>query len=368
MSAKEAVRIFGRKLGIRLVAWGGDIEITAVEKGVHFLANVSITETADVIEFRAKKELELGGGSSYSVLNKAGIKHNTAGEFVVHSAGTSMEGPQSLPVVDLPASKEEMNEMFVLKDKKGNPVANYGNDVDDLGLRFVDDSAFRVFHLVALDEYRENFSDTTIESARTADSTFHGIRAAMGFELGIPGAHSDVGGGYTTDFGKPITEERKLPPARTLNMGDGQSTDLPGPQEFVYAHGWYTPNDQNPTRWLPWQHTRKVTGDYYKVALSLMVDMAERFSTAQYRTKLDMNAREAAIAPLQPSLRAFVASNAFAPARPSRMNWELDSELGQQAAKEIRHKHLHLSFNLDATGMGPRYKNINTLERHHEPG
>ena len=98
VSARKAVRIFSRKLGVWLVAWGGDIEITAVEKGVHFLANVRITETADTIEFKARKQLELGGGSSYSVLNKAGINHNTAGEFVVHSAGMSMEGPMSLPV------------------------------------------------------------------------------------------------------------------------------------------------------------------------------------------------------------------------------------------------------------------------------
>jgi hypothetical protein len=152
-------------------------------------------------------------------------------------------------------------------------------------------------------------------------------------------------------------------------MGDGQTTDIPGPQEFVYAQGWYeAATDHHPTRWHPWRHTRAVTGDYYKVALSLMVDMAEQFTTAQYTTKVDLIAQEPAVVPLQTSLRALVAANAFKPGKPKRMNWDLNTELGTAAAKVIRHRHLHLSFNLDATGMGPRYKYDNTLERHHEPG
>lgn len=42
-----------------------------------------------------------------------------------------------------------------------------------------------VVHLVAADEYRANFSVTNIKSARL-----------LGFEIRLPGAHSDIGGGY----------------------------------------------------------------------------------------------------------------------------------------------------------------------------
>ncbi len=99
----------------------------------------------------------------------------------------------------------------------------HGNDVYDMGLGmesepkverpgFVNDSAMRVFHLMALDEYRTNFSCITIDSACKAKTNFDNKRVLMEFELGIPGAHSDVGGGYISDIGKPFREERSLPP------------------------------------------------------------------------------------------------------------------------------------------------------------
>ncbi len=243
----------------------------------------------------------------------------------------------------------------------------YANDVQDLGLRFTDDVARRVFHLVALDEYRENFSDTTIASACVAKSSVNGARVGMGFELGIPGAHSDVGGGYTSDMNKPVKEVRRLPPNEIIKKGYEQSITAPGPQAFVYAQGWYQPSDCQKKDW-PWLHERDVTGDYYKVALSLMVDMAEKHTTAQYAAKVDVVAQEPKIAVMQATLRALLRTNAFVPGKPVRLDWALNKELGEETAKAFRHSYLHLSLNIDKTGMGPRYKDNNSLERHHEPG
>ena len=243
----------------------------------------------------------------------------------------------------------------------------YGNDVRDLGLRFADDAAHRVFHLVALDEYRENFSDTTIASACEAKTNVNGSRAGMGFELGIPGAHSDVGGGYICDFGKQEKEKRSLPPTTSTYADRARAADVRGPQSFVYEQGWYQATDCPNAKW-PWLHERKVTGDYSKVALSLMVDMAEKNTTAQYAAKLEFEAQEPKIAAVQTALRALVKAQAFVPAKPTRLNWELNKELGDEAAKEFRYNYLHLSLNVGKTGMAPRYKDGNTLERHHEPG
>jgi hypothetical protein len=243
----------------------------------------------------------------------------------------------------------------------------YGNDVRDLGLRFADDVAKRVFHLVALDEFREKFSDTTIASACGAKSTVNGTRVGMGFELGLPGAHSDVGGGYTSDLGKPVKEVRILPPTQTINKGHGQTMTTPGPQAFVYAQGWYQATDCQNRDW-PWLHQRDVTGDYYKVALSLMVDMAEKHTTAQYAAKVEVVAQEPKIAAMQSTLRALLQTDAFVPGKPARLDWTLNKELGEEAAKAFRHNYLHLSLNIDKTGMGPRYKDNNSLERDHEPG
>lgn len=243
----------------------------------------------------------------------------------------------------------------------------YKNDVQDLGLHFEDDAARRVFHLVALDEYRENFSDTTIASACEAKTTVQGARVGMGFEMGVPGAHSDVGGGYTCEVGKPVVEERILPPTEIINKGYGQTVTSLGPQAFVYAQGCYQASDCIKRDW-PWRHEREVTGDYYKLSLSLMTDMAEKHTTAQYAAKVDVVSQVPRIAAMQSTLRALLKEQAFVHGKPFRLNWELNKELGDEEAKDFRRNYLHLSINLKKAGMGPRYKDSNTLERHHEPG
>jgi hypothetical protein len=241
----------------------------------------------------------------------------------------------------------------------------YGNDVSDLQLKFSDEAALRVFQLIALDEYRENFAVTTIASARLAKTSVFGIRVPMGFELGIPGSHSDVGGGYPCDFSTVELETRRLP-----NSWRGPVTDSEGlptanrPQDTVYEQGWYSPEDRHKGDW----HRREVTGDYFKVALSLMVDQAEKHTVSRYMPEADLLARDPVIAEVQAKLRKLLASEAFVPGKPTRVDWDLDEQLGTTAARAFRRQYLHLSFDLDKTGMAPRYNHQNQLQRHHEPG
>lgn len=68
---------------------------------------------------------------------------------------------------------------------------NFDNDVRELGLS-VPKEVKKVVHLVAADEYRKNFSLTSITPYK------------QGVELILPGAHSDVGGGYN------VTEHEKI--------------------------------------------------------------------------------------------------------------------------------------------------------------
>ena len=245
-----------------------------------------------------------------------------------------------------------------------------GNDVDDLQLKFEDDAARRVFHLVALDEYRENFPLTNIASACRAKSEVDGIRSRMGFELGIPGAHSDVGGGYKAGTAKPESAEvRHLPSLRGVHDHEGTTT-LPGPRAFVYAQGWYTEQDRQPNVGKPHRHVRQVQGDYYKVGLSLMVDMAERHTTTQYPDKLkaEMQATTPEVAQVQQQLRAFVKDNAFVAWKPAQQNWGLEANLGTEQAKIFRRRFLHLSFS-EVFAMQPRYlAGTEQLERGHVMG
>ncbi len=63
---------------------------------------------------------------------------------------------------------------------------DFTNDVKELALNIPNfmPSVEEIVHFVAADEYRENFSLTTIDSA------------SNGMQVVLPGAHSDVGGGY----------------------------------------------------------------------------------------------------------------------------------------------------------------------------
>ena len=131
VSAKEAVRMFAYKSGIKLVSAAADIETQALEKSIHILSKISITETAENITFTAKEELTINGGGSFSTFNSGSITHGTAGVWDMNAATIAMDGAKSLPVaLMVPPTKDPFNEMFVLKDKKGNPVANFPYQIE----------------------------------------------------------------------------------------------------------------------------------------------------------------------------------------------------------------------------------------------
>jgi hypothetical protein len=234
---------------------------------------------------------------------------------------------------------------------------------------FQDQSPVEIIEAV-LGEYRENFPLTNIASACRAKSEVDGIRSRMGFELGIPGAHSDVGGGYKAGTAKPESAEvRHLPSLRGVHDHEGTTT-LPGPRAFVYAQGWYTEQDRQPHAGMPHRHVRQVQGDYYKVGLSLMVDMAERHTTTQYPDKLkaEMQATAPEVAQVQQQLRAFAKDNAFVAWKPAQQSWGLAANLGTEQAQAFRRRFLHLSFS-EVFAMQPRYlAGTEQLERGHVLG
>ena len=83
------------------------------------------------------------------------------------------------------------------------------NNVDTLGLR-IGGNAKKIVHLTAGDEYRKNFSLTDITSS-----------LGNGYELTLPGAHSNIGGGY----GEVEDESREM--------------RLDERNHYI-NHGWYT--------------------------------------------------------------------------------------------------------------------------------
>jgi type VI secretion system secreted protein VgrG len=119
VSVKDAVRMFAYKAGMKLVAAGADIDITALKDSVNILAKLNITHTANRITITAKEEVVINGGTSFSRWNASGIVHGTSGICRQHAAKHNFdpaksEGTPSLPqTVQLPPGQLDLYHQYV---------------------------------------------------------------------------------------------------------------------------------------------------------------------------------------------------------------------------------------------------------------
>ncbi len=72
-TARNAIRFFAYKLGLRMVSYAGDIDIKALQKNLNLLAKLEITQSANRITIRATEEVMLHGGDSYISLKSGKI-------------------------------------------------------------------------------------------------------------------------------------------------------------------------------------------------------------------------------------------------------------------------------------------------------
>jgi len=135
---------------------------------------------------------------------------------------------------------------------------SFRNDVPELHLNFDDPTLGKVVQLRAADEYRVNFSVTNIASARSQ---------GKGVELLLPGAHSDIGGGYQRSVAEKL--EYKSPAQYK------QAT-------FFKEQGWYIPGQlvsslrdqgQGVPKLRVLAGTRTVPNTYQYVSLAIMLQL-----------------------------------------------------------------------------------------------
>ncbi len=94
-SARDAVRLFACKAGMRLIAGNADIDIQALRNSINLLGRLNIKLEAERITITAKEEVLINGGSSFSRWNAQGIVHGTNGLWREHAATHSFVGPAS---------------------------------------------------------------------------------------------------------------------------------------------------------------------------------------------------------------------------------------------------------------------------------
>ena len=109
VSAKEAIRLFAYKAGIKLIAAGANVEVKSLSQNLNMLAKLDITHTANRIEINAKEEVLMNGGGSYRRWSASGIEEGTSGSWTAHAAGHDLNGPANAPVpkVELTAMPDQ---------------------------------------------------------------------------------------------------------------------------------------------------------------------------------------------------------------------------------------------------------------------
>lgn len=98
VSARDAMRLFSARGGMKAVAADGDIDIHALQKAINLLALLEVNVTSDTIHIKAKKKLVLNGGGSYIELEQGSIKSGTSGVWLAHAANHFFPQPDEVPV------------------------------------------------------------------------------------------------------------------------------------------------------------------------------------------------------------------------------------------------------------------------------
>ena len=159
-------------------------------------------------------------------------------------------------------------------------VASFGifhyNDVEQLNLTAVS-KAKKVVHLVAANEYRENFALSDISSA---------IKKGVGYELVLPGAHSDIGGGYPKIEEEVRFLDSEVHPKREFTK------KINATKGKYMESGWYTIQqleiEEKYERGYVYNlyGKRKLTNEYQYISLKIMKYFCEKY------TKMSFNESE----------------------------------------------------------------------------
>jgi type VI secretion system secreted protein VgrG len=114
VSALDKVSIFAHKLGMRLFAGQGKVEIQAQSDDLDIIAEkvMQIISAKESVHIMASEKVLLTAGGSYISIDSSGIEEGTSGKWQVHAASRSMAGPASLtpPLPSLADSMKDAQE------------------------------------------------------------------------------------------------------------------------------------------------------------------------------------------------------------------------------------------------------------------
>jgi uncharacterized short protein YbdD (DUF466 family) len=217
-------------------------------------------------------------------------------------------------------------------------------------------NAERVVQLAAAEEHRKHFPLTNIVSAGT-----------KGLQIFLPGAHSDVGGGYNEN-GDAVEEELQiLDFDRVFGLSDADNAAFKREVLWLLALGWYSQKEINGIdSWNELTVTRHdISNKYSYVPLQLMGRLAaEAGVTISEKLTLAYSIHEK----LSEAMIAIDAyANGISHRQVSHPNDWLESK--SEMMKDLRHRFLHFSAHYGSKGGAhvPRFSNEgDPIEGHRE--
>jgi len=127
LAAGELVSIFSQKLGIKLLAARGKVELQAQSDEMRLLADkhMTISSVNGRVVIEARDELLLKCGGSYLRMSSTGIEDGTRGDRTVKSAAFSRQGASSLAQEMNTWQHAKFDEAYVLRNPStGEPLSN----------------------------------------------------------------------------------------------------------------------------------------------------------------------------------------------------------------------------------------------------
>lgn len=207
---------------------------------------------------------------------------------------------------------------------------SFSNDVSSLNLDAIR-LARSVIQLEASEEYRAKFSLTNIESA-----------GGKGDRICLPGAHSDVGGGYTVG-------------PETQTVSKGTQRDRNRDYEWFLSRGWYRKDEmtlhgsRNYFGHAIKAHRSSVSNVYSKIPLNIMCESMKKknidFESYIEKTTDISNEAEELI-----ELKSLIDSRVSSGECATPDVWDREDAL----LHIVRNKHLHMSARFGDIGMEPR--------------
>ena len=217
---------------------------------------------------------------------------------------------------------------------------DFDDDVEELKLK-LENHVKKVVHLTASDEYRENFSLTNIKSS---------IEAGVGFELELPGVHSDIGGGYA----------EKENETRYLHLEEGY-TNI---KEILIQQGWYLSKqivEMKGHQTVLWAKRDAIPNSFQFIPLEIMVKLAEKHGLMFEKKEFNTGDKLYCVPDdLQDARSALVA---YAEKSDGAVSKKVTIPI--ERLKPIRNKYLHRSTS-DSVGKGGRYKDGKPYRKHHD--